>query len=193
MDSLVLDIPAILLNLFIVLLLVFLNGFFVAAEFALVKVRQTRLQQLDGEGVVKAKYALTVTKNLDAYLSATQFGITLASLALGWVGEPAISELIVEPIFHAFGLGPSLAIVHTISVIIAFAIVTFLHIVLGELAPKSFAIQKSEGTSLWLALPLIVFYRIFRPFIAILNICAAWVLRMLKVKPISENEAAHTE
>lgn len=186
------DFIAIALNLVLVFLLVLLNGFFVAAEFALVKVRQTRLQQLAGEGNGKAKYALAVTKKLDAYLSSTQLGITLASLGLGWVGEPAISHLIVEPLFHAMGIGLAWY-ANALSVFIGFAVITFLHIVLGELAPKSLAIQKSEGTSLWLSAPLMLFYKIFYPVIWLLNGAANKLLKLIGVHPASEHEAAHTE
>jgi len=182
----------IVLNLVLVLLLVLLNGFFVAAEFALVKVRTTRLQQLQNEGVGKAKYALAVTKKLDAYLSATQLGITLASLGLGWLGEPAISHLIVDPLF---------ALLHwdkawyssALSVFIGFATITFLHIVLGELAPKSLAIQKSETASLWLSGPLLAFYKVFFPAIWLLNGAANRMLRLIGVQPANEHDAVHTE
>jgi CBS domain containing-hemolysin-like protein len=186
------DLGAILLNMILVLLLVLLNGFFVAAEFALVKVRHSRIQQLVNEGSGKAAYALTVTQNLDTYLSATQLGITLASLGLGWAGEPAISKLVVEPLLYLFGMD-SWVLSHTISFIIAFAIITFLHIVLGELAPKSFAIQKPELTSLWLSAPLLFFYKIFRPVIWLLNKAASTFLKWIGVEPASEQESSHTE
>lgn len=185
------DYGLISLNLLLVLFLVFLNGFFVAAEFALVKVRQTRLQQLESEGHSKAKYALAVTKKLDAYLSSTQLGITIASLGLGWVGEPAISHLIVEPLLARTGMSADLA--QPLSIAVGFIVITFLHIVLGELAPKSLAIQKSEGTSLWLSVPLMFFYKLFFPAIWLLNGAANRLLRMIGVQPASEHEAAHTE
>lgn len=176
----------------LVLFLVLLNGFFVAAEFALVKVRQSRLTQLSNEGNVRAKYALKVNRKLDVYLSATQLGITLASLGLGWTGEPAIADLIVIPLLHQYGVTNETTI-HTISYIIAFSVITFLHIVLGELAPKSLAIQKSEGVSLWLSIPLLFFYRLFLPVIWLLNNAANLLLRLIGVKPASEHDAAHTE
>lgn len=133
-----------MLNLLLVLVLVLLNGIFVAAEFSLVKVRQSRLTQLVSEGNKMAGYALKVNKRLDSYLSATQFGITLASLGLGWVGEPAISELLVEPLMYQIGVTDQ-TLISTVSVIVGFSIITFLHIVLGELAPKSLAIQKQKA------------------------------------------------
>ncbi|MFE5318780.1 hemolysin family protein [Paenibacillus sp. NPDC056579] len=182
----------ILLNVLLVLVLVLLNGFFVAAEFALVKVRTTRLQQLQNEGVGKAKYALAVTRKLDAYLSATQLGITLASLGLGWVGEPAISHLIVDPLFTMLGWSNEW-FSSALSVFIGFATITFLHIVLGELAPKSFAIQKSEVAALWLSGPLLLFYKVFFPAIWVLNGAANRLLRLIGVQPANEHDAVHTE
>lgn len=180
------------LNLFIVFVLVFLNGFFVAAEFSLVKVRQSRLTQLVSEGNKRAVYALRVNKKLDAYLSATQLGITLASLGLGWVGEPAVSELLIEPLMHKMGVSDP-TLISTVSVAIGFAIITFLHIVIGELAPKSLAIRKSEGTSLWLSAPLLYFYKVFLPVIWLLNSAANGLLRMIGIEPAGEGEAAHSE
>ncbi|WP_410055561.1 hemolysin family protein [Paenibacillus sp. 3LSP] len=186
------EIGKLIWNLLIVLILVFLNGFFVAAEFSLVKVRQSRLTQLAREGNRRANYALKVNKRLDTYLSATQLGITLASLGLGWVGEPAVSELLIEPLMHKMGAtDPTL--ISTVSVAVGFAIITFLHIVMGELAPKSLAIQKSEATSLWLSWPLLMFYRIFLPVIWLLNTAANGALRLIGIEPASESEAAHSE
>lgn len=138
------DIGRLLLNLLLVLVLVLLNGIFVAAEFSLVKVRQSRLTQLVSEGNKMAGYALKVNKKLDSYLSATQFGITLASLGLGWVGEPAISELLVEPLMFQLGVTDH-TLISTVSVIVGFSIITFLHIVLGELAPKSWRSKKLKA------------------------------------------------
>lgn len=186
------DFGSIALNLIVVIILVLLNGFFVAAEFALVKVRQSRIQQLVNEGSGKAKYAIKVTSQLDTYLSATQLGITLASLGLGWVGEPAIAELIMEPLLHKLQVEASVYTT-TLSFIVSFGFITFLHIVLGELAPKSFAIQKAELTSLWLSAPLLFFYRVFRPIIWVLNGAANKFLSWIGVDPASEHEAAHTE
>lgn len=181
-----------LLNLLLVLVLVLLNGIFVAAEFSLVKVRHSRLTQLVSEGNKMAGYALKVNKRLDSYLSATQFGITLSSLGLGWVGEPAVSELLVQPLMFKMGVTDQ-TLISTVSVIIGFSIITFLHIVLGELAPKSLAIQKTEGTSLILSAPLIFFYNLFLPFIWVLNAAANALLRLIGVEPANEAEAAHSE
>lgn len=179
-----------LYNLILVIFLVVLNGFFVAAEFAMVKVRSSRLESLVLEGNVKAKFAQRLTSNLDAYLSACQLGITLASLGLGWVGEPAIAQLI-EPLLK--GLGFSDVMIHTVAFAIAFSIITFLHIVLGELAPKSLAIQKSEGVTMWTAPLLIGFYKIMYPFIWFLNGTANWLLQLVGIQPAKEHDAAHTE
>ncbi|MFM9277681.1 hemolysin family protein [Paenibacillus jiagnxiensis] len=180
------------INLFLVLLLVFLNGVFVAAEFSLVKMRQSRLAQLESEGHRLAGYAIEVNSRLDAYLSATQLGITLASLGLGWLGEPAISELLVEPIMYRLGVADE-TLITTISVVIGFCVITFLHIVLGELAPKSLAIQRTEGVALLLSAPLLFFYKIFFPVIWVLNAAANRLLRMFGIQPASEAEAAHSE
>ena len=138
-----------------VLGLVFLNGFFVAAEFAIVKVRATQIEPLVKSGSKRARIAEDVISHLDMYLSATQLGITLASLGLGWIGEPFVAHLL-EPLFIWVGIIQP-AIVTSISFAVAFSIITFLHIVLGELAPKSLAIQRPQGTTLTLALPLHLF------------------------------------
>lgn len=179
----------VLFNVLAVLFLVFLNAFFVAAEFAMVKIRDTRVQQLVEEGNVRAKFAKKLTDNLDAYLSACQLGITLASLGLGWIGEPAVARMI-EPVLSPLGL-PSQA-VHSIAFIIAFSFITSLHIVLGELVPKSLAIRRTESTVLWAAPPMVWFYRIMYPFIWSLNGFANVLLRLVGLGPVA-GEDAHTE
>lgn len=186
------EVGKLVFNLFLVIILVLLNGFFVAAEFSLVKVRQSRLTQLVKEGNRRATYALKVNHRLDTYLSATQLGITLASLGLGWIGEPAISELLIEPLMYSMGVTDA-TMIRSISVAVGFAMITFLHIVIGELAPKSLAIQKSEASSLWLSAPLLFFYRLFFPVIWLLNSAANGLLRMIGIEPASEAEAAHSE
>ncbi|OAB43230.1 hemolysin family protein [Paenibacillus glacialis] len=179
-------------NITLVLLLVLLNGVFVAAEFSLVKIRQTRITQLVSEGNKLAGFALKVNNKLDSYLSATQFGITLTSLALGWLGEPAISKLLVEPIMFKLGVtDPTL--ITTVGVVVGFSLITFLHIVLGELAPKSIAIQRTEATALALSAPLIFFYKVFFPFIWVLNASANTLLRIIGIQPATESEGAHSE
>lgn len=176
--------------------LVLLNGFFVAAEFAIVKVRATRIQQLADEGNRRAAVAQVVVNRLDEHLSATQLGITLASLALGWIGEPALAMLL-EPPLHALGrLVPALRaplVLHTVSFMVGFSIVTMLHIVLGELVPKSMAIAQAETMTLYCAGPLRQFYRFFQWPIRALNSLAGAVLRWMGFERASEREMAHTE
>jgi CBS domain containing-hemolysin-like protein len=173
------------------LILVALNGFFVAAEFALVKVRPTQIEPYAQAGQRRAKVARHMTSHLDAYLSATQLGITLASLALGWVGEPAFAW-IVTPLVHAFA-GDNPDIIHSVSLTISFLVITMLHIVLGELAPKSVAIRKPEATTLWVALPLFAFYKLTYPAIWLLNRTANALLKLVGIAPASEGEASHDE
>jgi len=158
------------------LLLVVLNGFFVAAEFAMVKLRATRVELLAAEHGWRGKILRRVHQQLDAYLSACQLGITLASLGLGWVGEPAFAHLL-EPLMEQFGVD-SPALVHGIAFFSAFFIISYLHIVVGELAPKSWAIRQPELLSLWTAVPLYLFYWLMYPAIWLLNSSANTVLRI---------------
>ncbi len=175
-------------NLALVFFLVFLNGFFVAAEFAIVKVRQTQLRSLPD--TPRRAAALHITQHLDAYLSACQLGITLASLGLGWIGEPAVANLIVEPALGRWDLSPGT--MSAVSFGVAFAIITVLHIVLGELAPKTLAIRKSKGTALLVALPLSLFRKVFSPFIWALNGMANLIVRLFGLKPVTEDEAEYS-
>ncbi|WP_336687469.1 hemolysin family protein [Chryseobacterium bernardetii] len=185
MDS---DIVRLLLALFLVLL----NGFFVAAEFSIVKVRYSQIQLKAAEGDSMAKQAEHIIKHLDEYLSATQLGITLASLALGWVGESALHH-IVENIFHSFNVNMSEASITSVALIISFVLITIMHIVFGELIPKSIAIRKSESTTMATAVPLRVFYTIFKPFIWLMNSMSNGFLRLIKIHPASEQEIHSTE
>lgn len=178
----------IILNLSFVLILVFLNGFFVAAEFAIVKVRGSRIDALADEGNVRAKIAKRILDNLNAYLSACQLGITLASLGLGWIGEPFVARLL-EPVL---GFLPDV-LLHTISFIIAFSLITAFHITLGEQVPKTYAIRHSEGVTLWTAIPLLIFYKSMFPFIWMLNGISNWMLRKAGVEPEKDHESVHTE
>ncbi len=172
------------------LLFVAANGYFVAAEFAIVKVRATQLAEMEAKGSRAATVGRLLTRELDAYLSATQLGITLASLALGWIGEPAFAHLL-EPLFRAWGtVAPALA--HSISVSVAFVIISILHIVFGELVPKSLAIQKPMVTTLWVAHLLRVFYIVMYPAIWLLNGTARFILRSIGVAPASEHDLAHS-
>ncbi|MDR2862291.1 MAG: hemolysin family protein [Puniceicoccales bacterium] len=161
----------------IIFALVFANGFFVAAEFALVKVRSSQLRPLSKNGGLRVRLAIRATEHLDAVLSATQFGITLASLALGWVGEPFLARRIA-PVLAWCGVTDETA-VSSFAFGLAFAIITFFHIVLGELAPKSLAIQRAKSISLWTAAPLMFFYWTLYPFIWALNNTANLLLRLV--------------
>jgi len=172
--------------------LVFLNGFFVAAEFALVKIRMSQLEALAEEGSIRAAKAQTVAGDLDAYLSACQLGITLASLGLGWVGEPFLAQ-ILQPVFVLLGIA-SPAVITSVSFLLAFSVITFLHIVLGEQAPKILAIRKPVPAALIVSGPLRVFYILFKPAIWFLNASSNWVLRhILRTEPVKEGELAHSE
>ncbi|PFN21504.1 hemolysin family protein [Bacillus cereus] len=179
-----------ILKLLLVAILIALTGFFVAVEFAIIKVRSSRLDQLVSEKRRGALAAKKVTSNLDEYLSACQLGITITALGLGWLGEPTIKHLL-EPLFLKLHVSPTIA--STVSFIIAFATITFLHVVIGELAPKTFAIQKAEQVSLLLSKPLIYFYRVMYPFIWVLNGSARLVTGLFGLHPASEHEVAHSE
>lgn len=184
--------PDSLVKLFIALLLVLLNGFFVAAEFSIVKVRYSQIQLKAAEGNAMAKQAEHIIKNLDAYLSATQLGITLASLALGWVGESALHH-IIEDLFRYFQWNAEPATITTLSLVLSFLLITVMHIVFGELVPKSIAIRKSEPTTLFISAPLRLFYNIFRPFIWSMNGISNAFLRLIKINPASEHDIHSTE
>ncbi|MDP7992412.1 hemolysin family protein [Bacillus sp. MHSD_36] len=179
-----------IIKLLMVAILIALTGFFVAVEFAIIKVRSSRIDQLVSEKRRGALAAKKVTSNLDEYLSACQLGITITALGLGWLGEPTIKHLL-EPLFLKLHVSP--AISSTVSFIIAFAVITFLHVVIGELAPKTFAIQKAEQVSLLLSKPLIYFYRVMYPFIWALNGSARLVTGLFGLHPASEHEVAHSE
>ncbi len=185
------------LRLGAVLVLVLLNGFFVAAEFALVAARRSKIDQMAAEGDGKAKVVQGAQEHLDRYISGTQLGITLASLALGWIGEPALASLIDRGL-GALGLvdhaapGVSAAAHSGAAIAVAFAIITFLHIVLGELAPKSLALAAPEGVSRHIATPLILFSRLMKPFIAVLNGAGNAVLKPFGIRPVGEGEHVHS-
>ncbi|WP_312649463.1 hemolysin family protein [Aminipila sp.] len=179
-----------LINIIIVLLLVFMNAFFVATEFAMVKVRKSRIETLADNGNHSAKHTLTIVRNLNSYLSACQLGITLASLGLGWVGEPAIAKML-EPLFELLNISTSM--VHSISFILGFSIITACHIVLGELVPKSLAIITAEKIALYTALPLIMFYRATYPIMWAFNHTTNLILKIVGLSQVDEHEAAHTD
>ncbi len=174
-------------DLLLTLALVGLNAFFVAAEFALVKIRSSHVEIRAREGSILARLVRSIIAQLDGYLSATQLGITLASLGLGWIGEPVVARLIAS-VLSALGVDASAASIHRISLPVAFALITILHIVLGELAPKSLAIQHSERVAYAVSLPMRAFYVVFKPAIWLLNGLAQGVLRMLRIAPTREGD-----
>ena len=180
-------------QIFVTFFLVFLNGFFVAAEFAIVKVRASQIEIQAKSGSRMAKTAKHITQHLDSYLAATQLGITLASLGLGWVGEE-VMEHILENILFAFNASPEFVKSFSVTAapVIAFSIITVLHIVFGELAPKSIAIQRPIGVTMGVSLPLHFFYFIFRPFIWLLNGLANLLLKLIGINAINSHEAAHS-
>lgn len=183
--------PILLLKILAVAVLVFLNGFFVAAEFALVKVRDTQLTPLIRKGNRRARVAHHVVRHLDRYLSAAQLGITMASLVLGWVGEPVFSALL-KPVLDALAI-TSPDVRHTIAFVFGVGALTFLHVTAGEQAPKWLAIQRSLPTALWIAVPLRWFCFLMFPFIWVLNHSSLWMLRQAGIEPKGEGEMLHSE
>jgi CBS domain containing-hemolysin-like protein len=178
------------LNLFLALSLVGLNAFFVAAEFALVRVRDSRIQQLEQEGSARAGVVRDALSDLDTYLSVCQVGITMASLGLGWVGEPAVAHLI-EPILRAVNITNE-RVVSIVAFVLGFAIITYAHLVFGEQAPKYFSIQRAEGTSMWISRPLKLFMILFRPLVWVVNASTNFVLRPWGIRLGGEMET-HSE
>ena len=177
------------LGLVAVLALVAANGLFVATEFAYVAVRRTRVEQLASGGHARARLLLGSLGRLDTYIAATQLGVTMCSLALGWVGEPALAGLLEPPLERLLGGVAGTAAAHTIAVAVAFAAITTLLIVFGELAPKQMALARAERTALWMAAPMAVFARVFRPFIWALNGMGLGVARLAGVRPAADAEA----
>ncbi|HXG84696.1 MAG TPA: CNNM domain-containing protein, partial [Pyrinomonadaceae bacterium] len=186
------------LNLLLVIFLVLANGFFVASEFSLVAVRKSRIEALAAEGDKAAQRVLALLNNLNAYISATQLGITLASLGLGWVGEPAVAALL-EPFLIRVGEMTGMtflasgAVLHTISFTIAFSFITFLHIVFGELAPKTAALEISERVAMVIALPLQLFYKTFSYPIRLLDWTGTKTVRLFGLHPSGEHGSSYTE
>jgi CBS domain containing-hemolysin-like protein len=176
-------------DVILTLALVALNGFFVAAEFAIVKVRSSQIALEKGN--LSQNAAKKIISNLDGYLAATQLGITLASLGLGWVGEDVVSRMVLN-FMHSIGLELSEATAHSIAIPVAFITLTILHIVFGELAPKTIAIRYPTATTLKVSLPLRIFYFVFRPFIWLLNGFANIILKTIGIKPMNETEI-HSE
>jgi CBS domain containing-hemolysin-like protein len=189
METGVLDVGV---RLLAVLALVLANGFFVASEFAVISVRKTRIDQLLAEGSRMARPVRRALDNPDQFIAATQLGITMASLGLGWIGEPALASLI-EPMLQRLPATLSAATSHTVSVAIAFMVITALHIVLGELAPKTVALQYPETTSLIVAKPTELFLTVFKPFIRVLNGMGWAVVRLFGMKAASGHGLVHSE
>ncbi len=180
----------VLINLLLIALLIVFTGFFVAIEFAIVKVRTSRIEQLIAEGKKSAVSAKQVVTHLDEYLSACQLGITVTALGLGWLGEPTVEKLF-HPLLAALHVNET--VTHFLSFLLAFVVVTFIHVVAGELAPKTFALQKAEEITLITAKPIILFYKIMFPFIWALNHSAQLLVGIFGLKPASEKELAHSE
>ena len=182
---------SIFFNLMIIVLLLFSNGFFVASEFAMVKVRKTRIEQLVKEGDFNAKLALEAIKDLDKLIAAVQLGVTISSIGLGWVGEGTLAK-IIEPLFHFLpGVSATVA-THTVSATLSFALITFLHVVLGELIPKSIALEYTEKTALWVARPMQGITFIFGPFIWALNGFGNFVLKLLHIPHSHKGSLVHS-
>lgn len=179
------------INLVLVLVLVFCNAFFVVSEFAIVKIRRTRLEELAHSGSKRAKKALHISEHLNTYLSATQLGVTLASLGLGWLGEPAVSRLL-ENLLAGY-ITDNLVLLHSLSFGIAFTFITLLHVVLGELVPKSMAIQDTERYVMLIAVPLYAFNKICTPIIWCFDHVSLWILKMMGVQAADESDEAHSE
>ena len=180
-----------IINIFLVLFLVFCNAFFVVSEFAIVKMRRTKLEELAHNGSKRAKIALKINEHLNTYLSATQLGITLASLGLGWLGEPAVSRLL-ESWFAGLFSGNEM-LLHSVSFGVAFTFITLLHVVLGELVPKTLAIQNTEQYTLLVAVPLYTFNKVCTPIIWCFDNLSLWILKVMGVQAADESEEAHSE
>lgn len=172
--------------------LVALNGFFVAAEFALVAVRKTRVEEMARRGVPRAAAVKEAVTHLDRYIAATQLGITLASIALGWVGEASLARLVQPLLESALPAGWAGPMSHTVAVAVAFTAITFMHVVFGELIPKSLALQSPDRTALWVAAPLVGFARVARPFIALMNGAGNAILRRAGYAPAGAEATAHS-
>jgi CBS domain containing-hemolysin-like protein len=182
---------SVILRILALLLLVLANGFFVAAEFALVSVRRTRIAELVAKGSRSARWVQKAIDDPDSVIAATQLGITLASLGLGWIGEPVLAQLL-EPIVTLLPDSIRSTVSHGLSAGLAFMVITFLHVVIGELAPKSVALQNPERVSLLVARPTIWIERLFKPFIWVLNGAGNALLRLFKVQPAAGHEMLHS-
>jgi len=183
----------IVLKLAVVILLVLANAFFVASEFALVTVRRSRIAGLIANGNKPARIVLRIIENLTAYISAFQLGVTLASLALGWVGEDTVAHLLQPVLERSLPGAASTVVAHSIAIVVAFASISYLHIVLGEIVPKTFALERAERMALAVALPIHIFYRVFKAPISLLDRSATVIVRWMGLHSSSEQTAAYTE
>ena len=179
------------LKVFAAFLFVAINAFFVAAEYSILKIRRSRLEEIEARGSKTAKLAIKIASSLDSYLSTTQLGITLASLALGWIGEPALT-VVMDPLFGPW-LKNDPILMHLISIAVAFTIITLMHVVFGELVPKSVAIQKTDTIVLWIAWPLYLFAKLFRPIVYIFDKVAAFALKLIGMRPAHNSDLVHSE
>jgi CBS domain containing-hemolysin-like protein len=180
-----------LLGLLSIPALVLLNGLFVATEFSLVAVRRTRLEELLSQGRSGARAALAAVERLDRTIAATQLGITLASLGLGWAAEPALTH-VIEPLFAGLPGGWSDTAIHSVAVVLAFLLITFMHVVFGELIPKTLALQSPDGIALWLSAPLNVFAKLARPLTGLMNVTGNAIVRLLGYRPSSGETMVHS-
>lgn len=173
-----------------IFVLILVNAIFVVTEYAIIRVRTAEIDALIRKGNVRAKLAKTIITDLDRYISATQLGITFVNLLLGWVGEDIFINLL-QPVFISLGISDSFS--QTLAVIFGLLIITYFTITIGELAPKAFAIRKYLGATLWLSYPLIIFYKIFKPFIWLLNVSAGLIIRLIGIKPLLNDSGINTE
>ncbi len=183
------DVPDILTNIFIIAFLLFVNGFFVAAEFALVKVRKTRLEQLSNDGDTRAKTALKLVNNVNKMLAAAQLGVTIASIALGWVAEATMVQL-VTPIIKAIPFGH--IAVHAVAIPVSFALVTYFHVLLGEQLPKCIALKHTENLALMIAAPMHVFITLLKPFVWILQVSGDFILKIFHADVDEDTSLVHS-
>jgi CBS domain containing-hemolysin-like protein len=181
------------IKLAIVLILVLANGFFVASEFALVTVRRSRIAALVADGNRSARIVMRIIENLTAYISAFQLGVTLASLALGWIGEDTVAQLMEPLLVGALPARAATVAAHSIAIVFAFASITYLHIVIGELVPKTMALERAERMALTVALPIEIFYRTFKAPIWLLDRSASAVVRLIGLQASAEETAVYTE
>lgn len=172
------------------MVLILVNAIFVVTEYAIIRVRTAEIDNLVSKGNTRAKLAKTIISDLDKYISATQLGITFVNLLLGWVGEDIFIHLL-EPVFISFGISDSFS--QTLAVIFGLLIITYFTITIGELAPKAFAIRKYLGATLWLSYPLLIFYKIFKPFIWLLNVSAALIIRLMGIKPLLNDSGINSQ